>query len=257
MTLSNSTVVNLPSGNPLSLYHQSNHTYYKLAPTLSIDLSTSWNTSSVVVHQISKPLEIFGKASYRRPGLFRQNSTNSVVVYSGDDYSGNSSFEKPYTIWRFTPSTPADGDGIWGPTIGRLDNIVWPHHPTIADTPSGGFVVGGYSYTPKTSNVLRNMTIVGKRNTYTGSPNIGPFSAKGLKKGSAHFVPNFGTGEGMIIYIGGANMDGTPFPMSLIHMYDIASKEWYSQPATGDIPKDRVASCVTGGQDFKTNSYEM
>ena len=241
--------------------------YYGAAPTLSIDLSNSWTTSSVAINQISKPPGISGKTNtYRHPGLFWQDSTKSIVVYGGDDYSGKSSFDEPYTIWSFTPSSPSNGDGKWSPTTGRLNDIIWPHNPSSVDTPNGGIVVGGYSVLSGIALPLLNMTIVGKSNSYTGSPDIGPFVKGGVHYGSAHFVPSFGTGEGMIIYIGGATVPGAGrrredsrvmLSMSTINMYDIASKQWYTQTAGGDIPSGRLLSCISGAQGANTSTYEM
>lgn len=228
------------------------------APTLSIDLSSSWTTSSVVINQIQKPAGIFGKESYRRPGIFWQDITKSVVLYGGDDYSGRSSFDQPYTIWEFDPGSPATGDGSWEPTKGKLNSITWPHQPSSVDTPSGGVVVGGYAYIPGTSTPLLNKTIVGKDNVYTGLPYIGRFSKDGITAGGAQFVPSYGTGKGLIVYIGGYTQSpDTLLSMSTIDIYDIASQQWYSQTAGGDVPAPTRNFCIIGAQGTNVSTYEV
>ena len=223
-----------------------------------------------MINQISKPAAVSGTESYRRPGLFWQDSTKSLILYSGDDYSGRSSYAKPYTIWEFTPS---NGDGIWKPTTASLKDITWPRFASTVDTPSGGFVTGGFSYIPRGKfEPLRNMTIVGDPKTFTGLQNIGPFLKGGIHYGNAHFVPSFGTGKGMIVYIGGTTYGTIPpkrsmtrragepdtfLSLSTIYMYDIASQLWYTQTAGGDVPTSRRSFCMTGARETNTNSYEM
>jgi len=223
-----------------------------------------------VVNQISKPSEISETESYRRPGLFWQNSTKSLVLYSGDDYSGRSSYEKPYTIWEFTPSK---GDGKWASTQASLNGITWPHNPSTVDTPSGGVVTGGYSYNhdPAKYNPLLNITILGDQKPFMGIQGIGPFEEGGIQYGSAHFVPSFGAGQGMIIYIGGLTLQvplpgskperpdwrKTLIPLDTIHMYDIASQQWYKQTARGETPSGRISFCMTGAEQSNTTTYEM
>lgn len=190
-------------------------------------------------------------------------------MYSGDDYSGKSTrASTPYTIWGLKLNSPVDGNGVWSPTTGTLGDVMWPHNPSSVDTPSGGFVTGGHTYKPGIA--LLNMTVIGESNTYTGIQNIGPFAPYGLRHGSALFVPSFGTGQGIIVYIGGSSFkenptakrtlvrrDGTMLLLSTITIYDIASKQWYTQTAGGDVPSPRLATCITGAQGANLSTYEM
>jgi len=133
-------------------------------------------------------------------------------------------------------------------------------------------VTGGYSRGIRTFNPLLNMTIVGDHKTFTGAQSIGPFSIGGIEGGRAHFISSFGTGEGIIVYIGGATMRADfrkrsttkradlqykLLSLSTIHMYDIASRSWYTQTAGGDVPAGRIGFCTTGAQETNTASYEM
>ena len=174
-------------------------------------------------------------------------------MYGGTAYSDSDQ----QTIWGFSPGSPANGDGKWPPAGAKLDNITWPQGPSTVDTTSGGFAVGGFSYAAVMRNLL-NMTIIGN-NTYTASTDIGPYASSGVQNGGAHFVPSFGTGRGLVIYLGGLKLEGRGevIPMSTINVYDIASKQWYTQTAGRDVPSGRTEFCVTGAQGTNISTYEM
>ena len=237
----------------------SNYACNKIAPTLSIDLSKSWTTSSVVINEISKPAEMLGRASYRDPALYWHDSAKSLLLFGGDDYADQTPYEDPRSLWSFTPD---NGDGSWAITTLQSKDFRWTRRPAGANTLSGGVVVGGFNSNFAPQTIFSNMTIIGNTGSITRNLDIGPFEMGGAAYVKAQFIPNFGTGQGIIVYIGGLSQPGgadtkSLYPMSSIQMYDIGSKQWYTQTAGGDVPSGRWFHCMTGAQATGNRSYEM
>lgn len=80
--------------------------------------------------------------------------------------------------------------------------------------------------------------------------------------GQAQFVPTFGA-EGVLIMFGGnapASALDTAISlksMNAITVYDIRSKTYYTQTATGDTPLSRVDFCSVGAGASDNSTYEM
>ncbi|KAE8155254.1 hypothetical protein BDV25DRAFT_146397 [Aspergillus avenaceus] len=94
------------------------------------------------------------------------------------------------------------------------------------------------------------------QNTWTNS--TGPDSV-GRAEGAMVYIP---ASEGMLVYFGGVqapNDNGTTVgqPMDEILLYDISDSKWYTQKATGDVPKQRRRFCAgaTWAQDH--SSYNI
>lgn len=228
------------------------------APTLSIDLSKSWTNSSVVINQINATADVLG-----HEGLFWQESTKSILRFGGDSYKTD---EKKESVFGLAVADTANGGGSWSLLHSSTDvmwqHVTWPINPSFASSPTVGFVLGGYAQvgSSTTNSALLGLTLVNTTDdTYTTSYDVGPFSADGgVYMGAAQFVPSFGTGQGVVIFLGGRVFGGnTLYPMSQLTIYDVASKKWYTQTAVGDVPKARKTMCITGALGTNTSTYEM
>lgn len=103
------------------------------------------------------------------------------------------------------------------------------------------------------------MTVVDTNtNTFTSTPSIGPLSdSGGISYGRAFYVPVFGSGQGIVVAIGGRVENSAMRDMAVITLFDPATQEWYTQTATGDIPSPKEFFCITGAQSTNGSTYEM
>jgi hypothetical protein len=100
--------------------------------------------------------------------------------------------------------------------------------------------------------------------TWTNDSTINVTQSGYIVEAGAALAPNFGK-AGFLIFIGGAIPNTQTFifegtaqlaSMSVITLYDLESKTWYQQDATGDIPPERVEFCSVGAVS-RQNSFEM
>lgn len=85
--------------------------------------------------------------------------------------------------------------------------------------------------------------------------------------GEAQYIPIFGD-QGILVFLGGDEPTSRSLgdwndlgralaAMDSITIYDIASKQWYEQKATGTIPEGRFGFCSVVVTDPSNSTYEM
>lgn len=139
--------------------------------------------------------------------FLQEYSQDSIVIFGGDTYT-NTTTNYPFSIWELTVS---DGDGTWtqlhNPTDPIWEELTWPRSPVSS---SPGWSIGGFALDLEngTQIPLLSMSIVNTTlNTFTQVQNIGQFTQNGgINQGEAQFVPMFGTGEGLVVVLGGQSI---------------------------------------------------
>jgi hypothetical protein len=229
--------------------------------TLSIDLSSSWTTSSVAVYSFSKSS---GIQNVRDGALWWDSKTSSVISFGGEPYTGI-----PLYIWALTPD--GNGSGTWsemyGPGGPLWQHYVRPEYGLVAASSTTGYFMGGMvTFWPQDMYyAIEGLVEFSFGNsTWSNSSTVGQYSGSGFGLfGGAQVISSFGK-AGVLIIVGGMVPD-SPWvissaslrPMSNVTVYDIASGNWYSQTATGDVPVSRQNFCMTGAQGTNGSTYEM
>ncbi|KAE8450750.1 hypothetical protein EG329_005663 [Mollisiaceae sp. DMI_Dod_QoI] len=229
--------------------------------TLSIDLSTSWTNSSVVINSNSKP---DGVPNLDDGSLWYDAKNN--VLYAG--FSGaaprfNAPSPYPLGLWSFAPD--GQGGGTWSAasteTSQLKNSFTRPYQGLSTWGGEGAITIGGYisSLTsPATSNLTVFKPVPGVVSFNMTTGRFANSSASGYnfngtaERGVLHYVPSFGP-EGIYILLGGdisgldrysAGEDKVSF--ANLTIYDPASGNFYNQTATGNIPQGRIEFCATG-----------
>jgi hypothetical protein len=234
-------------------------------PTLSIDLSRSWSTSSIIINAFNKPP---GLGNFKHEALWWIPDISSFVVFGGTPYT---TITDPYTtitnsVWSLTPD--GNGAGTWSEEIFPRDfwqSVTWPCYGSIAASSTTGYILGGYAQYGNTLGAITGMFALDLEDLGI-STNITTdvqYSSSGMSTdGAAQFVPFFGR-AGILVLLGGnaplSSFDTNSLlkPMSNITIYDPSSKLWYSQTATGDVPASRRDVCIVGAQSTNSSTFEM
>jgi hypothetical protein len=229
--------------------------------TLAIDLSNSWRPDSVTFTAFDK-----NGAPTRDAGLLWADSNYNVYSFGGSK-SGNpeAKTENDGTqLWKFTMSDWSqvfDSPSENSPTLTKISPAwsanAWAHEI--------GYVLGGFSgdfragdngdvFMPTTGLLNYNST----SNIWSNDSTMPALSPYGLVGNQMVFAPDFGS-DGVLIVMGGqftgpGNWTNTAtnfISFSNITVYDIASKSWHWQTATGalgsaDIPPSRTMFCAAG-----------
>lgn len=227
--------------------------------TLSIDLSTSWDTTTVTINRFDKPA---GLQNVMDEALWWDRITSSLISFGGLPYEPN----LPPSIWGLTP----DGDGagswreIYSPDSPLWQTFVRPEYGLRVSSPDKGYFMGGAVTTNNKPSAISGLVALDFASwQWENITTAGFYSASGMAiDGSAHFVPVFGT-EGLVVMIGGTapssplDLPGNARPMSNVTIFDPSQQKWYSQTATGDVPEARWDFCLVGAQSTNKNTYEM
>jgi hypothetical protein len=242
----------------LEMFYQGN--------TLIVDLTTSWTNQTV---SSASPATPDGMPYVRQPQLFYDKQRNKISRYGGWPYVKQNDF--PSLLWSFTPdgsdntnwkneTSPAE-DGLSAFSPG-------PFASANAYTQTTYYNLGGNIVPSGTSSmvvlsglVTRDLVAQDWRNATTDIPNQSQYRTQSKM---VH-VPNFGT-SGYLVVVGGESPPtdvstyegGTHMvDMATITLYDIDSKTWYTQTATGDIPPPRSEFCVAGSASASGKRYEL
>jgi hypothetical protein len=223
--------------------------------TLSIGLSTSWDTTTVTINHFDKPA---GLQNVMDEALWWDHTTSSVVSFGGRPYEPN----LPPSIWGLTP----DGDGagssheIYFPDSPLWQTFARPEYELRAASPDRGYFMGGVVTTNNKPFAISGLVVLDFTNwKWENITTAGLYSASGMAfDGSEHFVPVFVT-EGLIIMIGGTapsssrEVLGTARSRSNVTIFDPNQQKWHSQTASGDVPEARWDFCLAGAQSTSKN----
>lgn len=227
-------------------------------PTLSIDLSSSWETSSITINAFDKPS---GPTNFKHEALWWIPKTSSILVFGGEPYTAAAD-----SIWTLKPD--GNGAGTWTQQYSSNDSIwqslTWPDYGSIAASSTTGYCLGGGVLYNRTLETITGMTELDFGSSqWSNVTTAGQYSSSGTSiGGAAQFVLSFGK-AGILVLLGGSaplssfTVGDSLRPMSNITIYDPSSGLWYSQTATGDFPAPRVDMCVGGAQSTNSSTYEM
>ena len=230
--------------------------------TLTIDLSDSWTPENTTINAL-----IRNEAPNRDVSLLWVDSNDSVYSFGGSRsliFNESISTNGGTQLWKFTGSNWSqvfDSPGPNSPTLTHISPAwaasAWAHGVGYA---LGGFVgdvrhgINGNLVVPTTGLLSYNST----SNVWSNDSTVPAVTPYGLMGGQMLFAPGFGP-DGVLIAFGGqftgpgnwTNTGGNFIPFSNISVYDIASKSWFWQTATGstgptDIPQSRTFFCAAG-----------
>ncbi|KAF2135748.1 uncharacterized protein K452DRAFT_362972 [Aplosporella prunicola CBS 121167] len=235
--------------------------------TLSIDLRSSWNTSSVSIRAIEKNSD--GPYFYL-PEIWADPSSDSLYLWAGQVYDS----EPPSSaFWKF--DTTGTGGGSWSNATEYavdLDDLSRPIGGLSASTSDVGFLLGGVITAKKdpiyngTASDFIGITGMISYNWTSGkwsndtAPVFPPSNTAIF--GRMQHVPTFGS-NGLLFALGGesppmASPHNTTRLNSFSHItfYDPVSKDWYWQEATGPAPSMRERFCLAGAQSHN-DTFEI
>ena len=240
--------------------------------TLTIDLSNSWTPKNATINALIK-----NAAPTRNTGLLWADGDDSVYSFGGsrslipnESISTNGGSQ----LWKFTDpnwSQVSDSPSEDSPTF----NHISPAWAASAWANGVGYALGGFVgdirhgdngnlVQPTTGLLSYNST----SNIWSNDSTVPAITLCGLMGNQMLFASGFGP-EGVLITLGGqftgpgnwTNMGDNFIPFSNISVYDIVSKAWFWQSASGyagptDIPPSRAFFCAAGVQSTQ-GSYEI
>jgi len=198
--------------------------------------------------------------------MWYNEDDNKVYRWGGWPYWTNVSW--PSSFWSFDVQT--NGDVVWEEaasfqTNGLTADSYAPFGSAVAATDTTFYALGGSNqtyYAPVQGLVTYDFATGQWNNASSTAATSTGFAVMA----QAAYVPNFGD-SGFIAYVGGdiptsistfGYESGTDLAdMSVITLYDIASKTFYQQKATGDIPPPRSEFCMVGTESLDKSSFEM
>jgi hypothetical protein len=234
--------------------------------TQSIDMSKSWDASSVQLRIINRPW--WSKANQ---AIWTNHKKGTFYLWGGKWIWGVNMTAND--LWEFTPD--GQGGGAWavsdpanGDLFKGLHQSEWGAYANTNDT---GFYIGGIASGWTEMYRLSNQVVPGMvaydMNTgvwQNGTTAFSPFPT--LAGARAHYVPTFGP-NGLVMVLGGStadsivvDMDWTaawPWDLHNLTFFDPQTKKQYWQTTTGSIPPSpRVSFCIAGFQNTD-GGYEM
>ncbi|PGH28024.1 hypothetical protein AJ80_00279 [Polytolypa hystricis UAMH7299] len=232
--------------------------YLIVNETLAFDLSTSWDLDSVEPKRFSRGRDY---PETRRPSLWYDSINDYVYSYGGWAFD----LGAPPAAWGFKPGD--DGAAKWEImyTAGdstSFDEFTLPGYALSAQSNTSFYALGGVlTSTIEGYEGLGNQPAIRGMATYdfqtemwrnisTASSDKGTYGQEGFAAlGEGKYVSTFGE-EGVLIFIGGDSPTSNAWsnlaslmPMSTITIFDIHTEKWYTQKATGDVPRPRGTFC--------------
>lgn len=184
---------------------------------------------------------------YRKAdGLLYTGVVGQPASFAWDDTPAQA-----FALWSYRPS-----DGSWNFVLSGLSSRMQPFRRPdqsldgFAD--DVGFALNGVDQFGTRIDGLLEVDL-GTKMLSNGSMSTG-FGSR-IYHGRMQFVPIYGK-KGIMIPMGGQLIGDTWADMSIIHVYDILSKTFHNQTATGNIPTGRADYCVAGAASTN-NTYEI
>lgn len=223
--------------------------------TLCIDISQSWTSSSLSLSQVTlaqKSIESSMFPLSRRPVLWYSDKSNTLFSWAGWGYG-----TAPQGLWELDLTDSGIPNGQWstGPAPNAAITPTWASAYTAIDGNMyslGGVAQFSSGLAYPTPGLVESIEATNQwTNTTAPDQSNSAF-------GAAIAAPSFGT-DGVIVYIGGADLssldiaggflsgtyDTTPDQdMSSIYVYDIGTKQFFNQPADGEIPLPKQGFCA-------------
>ncbi|KAH8173161.1 kelch motif domain-containing protein [Sarocladium implicatum] len=229
--------------------------------TLAIDLTKPWSPSDVQF--IETEYGTGTKQSLSGQAIFVDEGNGSFYTWAGRTTGGADIRDQP-ALWQFDPD--GKGSGSWGKPEVLVDNTINSLPRTFDAAAVGsagtGFIFGGLS-TKDTMNEP-----IGYSKTWieydfgTGTwleHDDTPYSKSGQIYGGAAVSAHNFTYASLVFVLGGyedPNKPDTGLGFETVHFMTAATKEWFSQKATGAIPEPRYDFCAVGVESYGSYPYE-
>lgn len=205
----------------------------------------------------------------RSPSLWYDETLNKVFRYGGWPYrTTNATPDMRTDLWSFQPGgrtiywsrekNPAEN----GLSIGSSA----PYGAAWTASDSVFYSLGGSINASLPSVLVKDFVQYdASTGTWSNTKTSIPGNSGFISQAQAVIAPNFGK-QGYIVIVGGVNPpqknnefgSGTfLMNMSNVILYDVDSKTWYVQKATGDIPPPRTEFCVVGSASADRKTYEL
>ena len=234
--------------------------------TLTVDLSQSWTPGNAPVNALAE------EAPTSVMGLLWVDSEDSVYSLGGRQSSlvSESTSTNPGTqLWKFSGSSWSnilDSPSTASPTLTGIS----PAQGAAAFGNSVGYALGGYTKDASHDALLFTglLSYNSTSNTWSNDSTAPAVTPYGFVGNQMIFVPVYGM-DGILIAVGGQYAGPGTFPasgledvpLSNVSVYDIATKTWFWQTATGltrteDIPQGRNTFCAAGMKSAQ-GTYEI
>jgi len=234
-----------------------------------IDLSSDWTNSTVTGFWSIPPP--FLQAI--QPNTWYNPDDNRVYMWGGWAY--NLTYYS-YDLWSFTPWS--NSSVVWelapSPALNGLsEGVIAPFGAAFVASNTTFYSLGGAD-APNTNHYFpdgwQSLAVQGlveydfASGTWSNHSTTDATQSGYTIQAGAALAPNFGK-TGFLISIGGDIPTSQTYTfeasaqladMSVITLYDLESKAWYHQKATGDIPPGRIEFCSVGAVS-RENSFEM
>ena len=239
---------------------------------MTLDLSSSWNSSTVDIGVIPKPS---GVPILNDPTLWYNAAQNELLQgFAGSASSWpNNSWVFDRGLWSL--KLDGKGNGSWSQVLEAtnptFDNVTRPFQGSAAFAGDAAYVLGGVSTSqtspelagipyqvPLPGLVTYNMTT----REFTNSSATEYYETGSAQRGQMIHVPTYGR-KGLFMVMGG---DSSPLEKYVagnglrdfrnITIFDPDTKSWYYQIAGGDIPKQRIEFCLAG-TNSTNGTFEM
>ena len=234
--------------------------------TYSIDLSSSWTNSTVVLNKIEK-----GSAPIvNNEALWLDASNSTFYAYDGGLSRSLPAQELPpsplNSLWQFTPSGKSGRWSSFPVAPGSLFSTLVRTTTSICTSGNGlGFALGGIvndntDESLSATGVWTQYNVPGMVMYNTDSQKWYNASTRGYSYdgsaygGAAQFVPTFGP-AGLVFVFAGMTANNQYVPFTDAYMYDPSSQQWQTQQVSGEIPPEIASPCVVGIQG--ENTYEV
>ena len=263
--------------------------------TLGINLSRDWTNASLSYVSTSRPSNAMAlnfqtlwwsptrKVAFCYGGEISSNNsaTRDEQLYRVPTES----------IWQFAPS--GNGSGIWSEAVGPAAPVSYPPallRPSLGASISdgqNGYYLGGY-LSPFNTRAFSQLSWFTRRpipgiqtlsfdsleltNTSDGGYFANQYHLDNdsytYRPGSMLHAPLFGT-HGVLILLGGGGQGSSTLTsvgqtqftsqgsFNNITIYDLHSKTWYSQNATGSIPDPRTDFCAVSATSSDNSTFDM
>jgi hypothetical protein len=237
--------------------------------TVWVDLSESWSNATLVFHWSIPPVDLI----VVRPNMWYNPDDDRVYMWGGWPYN----YSYSSNLWSFTPwsNKSVEWEIAPSPAINGLgEGAIAPFGGAFVASNRAFYSLGGvnasnaYGSAPEQEDDSLAVQGLVEYDFASGSWN-NDSTTDATQSGytiqaSAALAPNFGK-AGFLVFIGGAIPNTQTFifegnaqlaSMSVITLYDLESKTWYHQSATGDTPPGRVEFCSVGAAS-REDSFEM
>ncbi|KAK2762299.1 hypothetical protein FQN54_001309 [Arachnomyces sp. PD_36] len=237
--------------------------------TLSISLQNSWTNASVDIKAQHYP-ENFPYMNAQN--LWWDPKSDSIWAYGGaTTTAGDEGTEEidPLSVWVLENDT---WDERYGPDDKLWDTMTRATRCASAYSPETGYCLGGYSGqsstpidTPGWNLPIGGMVELDFESTsWSNASSVGSSQRGWTINQEMEYIPSYGE-EGILVAVGGDDistqgwyMTGTNLrSMSNITIYDIHTKTWHSQTASGDVPEGRSEFCSVSAQGGDNDTYEI